>query len=155
MSGRVLGATIVIVTLLFGAAVYWVQEYAYYERLPADTPITLVNRATGEPERIEVTDFQGIDAASSPLRFRACFRPLMSEVTLSETYEPYPNPTPLTGPRWFTCYNAVEIGEALERGEAMAFLSVREIHDGVDRVVAVFPDGRAYAWHQLNEKYQE
>jgi hypothetical protein len=29
-------------------------------------------------------------------------------------------------------------------------LSEPEIHPGVDRVVAVFPDGRAFAWHQLN-----
>jgi len=26
---------------------------------------------------------------------------------------------------------------------------------GVDRVVAVFGDGRAYAWHQLNGKLEE
>jgi hypothetical protein len=39
--------------------------------------------------------------------------------------------------------------------ETFAFLGEKNIHDGVDRVIAVFPDGRAFAWHQLNEKYSE
>ncbi len=55
----------------------------------------------------------------------------------------------MTAPGWFDCFDANAIGEALERGEALAFLSQAEIAVGVDRVVAVFPDGRAYAWHQL------
>ena len=33
----------------------------------------------------------------------------------------------------------------------VAFLSVADITRGVDRVVAVFPDGQAFAWHQLND----
>ncbi len=38
----------------------------------------------------------------------------------------------------------------------MAFLGEKDIRDGgVDRVIAVYPDGRAFAWHQLNEKYDE
>ena len=44
---------------------------------------------------------------------------------------------------------------ALEAGEAIAFLGQKDITDGVDRVVAIFPDGRAFAWNQLNEKYAE
>ena len=37
----------------------------------------------------------------------------------------------------------------------LAFLSEPDIHPGVDRVVAVFGDGRAYAWHQLNGSLAE
>ena len=36
-----------------------------------------------------------------------------------------------------------------ERGEALAFLSQAGIAPQIDRVVAVSPDGRAYAWHQI------
>ena len=36
------------------------------------------------------------------------------------------------------------------RGEAEAVLAEREARAGVDRVLAIFPDGRAYGWHQLN-----
>jgi hypothetical protein len=56
---------------------------------------------------------------------------------------------PLNAPAAFPCFDAAAIGAALESGEALAFLSEPEIHPGVDRVVAVFADGRAFAWHQL------
>lgn len=156
MSGRILASIIVALTVIAGVSIYWLQVYAYYDEVSEEAVgLTLVSLATDAPEPLAVDDFRAIDATSSPLRFRACFTPLMSDTTLSETYTPYPNPTPLTAPRWFDCFDAVEIGEALEAGEAMAFLSQHDIHDGVDRVVAVFPDGRGFAWHQLNEKYAD
>jgi hypothetical protein len=156
MNGKIIGSFIVITALVAGVAIYWLQLYAYYTEVSADTAqVTLVNIATGAPEPLLIDNFEGIDAISSPIRYRACFTTAMSEASLSETYLAYDNPTPLTAPGWFDCFDAEAIGEALERGEALAFLSQKNIHDGVDRVVAVFPDGRAYAWQQLNEKYQE
>ena len=156
MSGKLVGSFVVITALIAGVAIYWLQLYAFYDEVSAEqADMTMVNIATGAPEPIVISGFEGIDATSSPLRYRACFEPAQSIATLTETYAPYPEATPLTGPGWFDCYDAVEIGEALERGEAVAFLSARNIADGVDRVIAVFPDGRAFAWHQLNEKYQE
>ena len=69
---------------------------------------------------------------------------------LSETYVAYAGATPLVAPGWFDCFDATAIGAAIERGEALAFLSQANVHADVDRVVAVMPDGRAYAWNQLN-----
>ena len=92
---------------------------------------------------------RGIDADSSPLRFRACFSTPLSQAMLTETYRHYENPVPLVAPYWFDCFDAEAIGKALENGEALAFLSEAGIAPGVDRVVAVFADGRAFAWHQL------
>lgn len=156
MNGKIVGGFIVFSALIVGAAIYWLQEYYYYAPVSAEAAdITLVSVATGEPEPMALSGFEATDGSSSPIRFRACFHAGQSLATLTETYEIYDKPTPLNAPRWFSCFNSVEIGEALERGEALAFLSARNIHDGVDRVVAVFPDGRAYAWQQLNEKYQE
>jgi hypothetical protein len=156
VSGKLVGAFIVIVSLVAGIVMYWTQTYAYYDEVSADAaPMTMISIATGQPEPVLISGFEGIDATSSPLRFRACFTTQMSPPALTETYEIYPKPTPLTAPGWFECFDAAMIGEALERGEALAFLSARDIHDGVDRVIAVFPDGRAFAWHQLNEKYSE
>ena len=74
---------------------------------------------------------------------------------LTETFVPYEEATPLTAPGWFDCFDAVQIGADIEQGNALAFLGERNIKDGVDRVVAIYPDGRGFAWHQLNEKYQE
>ena len=50
---------------------------------------------------------------------------------------------------------AETVGKALENEQAIAYLAQANIHDGVDRVVAIFDDGRAFAWHQLNEKYKD
>ena len=152
MSGKILGVFIVLSALVAGIAIYWLQVHAFYE--PASfTPgeeIRLVPLDRDDPEVIVAENVEGIDATSSPLRFRACFTTPLSQAMLTETYRVYDDPVPLVGPGWFSCFDAVEIGAALERGEAIAFLSEREIARGVDRVVAVFGDGRAYAWHQLN-----
>ena len=155
MSGKIIGAFIVITALFSGAAIYWLQLYAFYEEVTLDTQLRMTNLVTGEPEIVLYNEFQGIDANSSPLRFRGCFNTTMSLAMLTETFEPYEEATPLTAPGWFECFDADKIGAALETGEAIAFLGERNIQDGVDRVVAIFPDGRGYAWHQLNEKYSE
>jgi hypothetical protein len=64
-------------------------------------------------------------------------------------------PVPLVAPGWFDCFDAEAIGTALERSEGTALMGTPEIRDGVDRIVALFPDGRGYVWHQLNETYQD
>lgn len=150
-TGKLLVGAIVISALVAGAAMYYLQVYAFYDNVAysEDAPLRLTTLA-GQPEPILVEGFEGIDANSSPLRFRACFSTPQSLAMLTETYETYPNPTPLLAPGWFDCFNAEAIGGALETGEATAFLSEKNIHYGVDRVIAIFDDGRAYAWHQLN-----
>ena len=107
------------------------------------------------PEAIIAKDVTGIDGESSPIRFRACFTTPLSVAMLTETYRTYDGAEPLNAPGWFGCFDAAAIGKALETGEAVAFLSQADIHPGVDRVVAVFPDGRAYAWHQLNDSLKD
>jgi hypothetical protein len=152
VNGKIVAGFIVLTGLVAGIAMYWLQVYAFYEPVVfkpgAEILLTPVEGET--PEAIVVENVTGIDANSSPLRFRACFTTPLTLATLTETYRLYERPVPLTAPGWFDCFDANAIGEALERGEALAFLSQREISRGVDRVVAVFPDGRAYAWHQLN-----
>lgn len=152
MNGKLVAGGIVLTGLAAGIAMYWLQVYAFYEPA-AFTPgseITLTPIAGDAPEAIVVADVQGIDADSSPLRFRACFTTPLSLAMLTETYRVYDAAEPTIAPGWFDCFDAAEIGEALETGEALAFLSQAAIHPQVDRVVAVFPDGRAYAWHQLH-----
>ncbi len=151
MSGKLVGLFLVLTSLIVGASIYWLQVYAFYD------PVTfkpgeeiLLTPINGQkPEPIAVRDVTGIDATSSPLRFRACFTTPLTQAMLTETYVAYEGATPLVAPRWFDCFDATAIGEALEAGEAVAFLSQTAIQPDVDRVVAVFPDGRAFAWHQL------
>ena len=157
MNGKLVAGGIVLTGLVAGIAMYWLQVYAFYVPVSftPGTEITLVPIEGAVPEAIVVENIEGIDADSSPLRFRACFTTPLTQATLTETYRLYDRPTPLTAPGWFDCFDADAIGEALERGEALAFLSQANISKGVDRVVAVFPDGRAFAWHQFNDTYKE
>ena len=146
-----------ITSLVAGAAMYYLQVYAYYTEASftpgAEILLTPIERDTPEP--ILAEGITGIDADSSPLRFRACFKTPMTQAMLSETYRAYDGAEPLLAPSWFDCFDAQEIGTALEKGEALAFLSQSNISPDIDRVVAVFADGRAYAWHQLNPQAME
>lgn len=155
MSGRLVGTFIVGIALIAGAAIYWLQLYAFYDDVSAEDGLRMTNLVTGQPEIVLYDSFEGIDADSSPLRYRSCFTTTMSLAMLTETFESYEEATPLTAPGWFDCFDAVQIGADIEQGKALAFLGERNINDGVDRVVAIYPDGRGFAWHQLNEKYQE
>ena len=140
-----------LTAVLAGGAMYYLQEYAYYQ------PVTFkpgdeieLTALSGVPEAIPVAGLQGIDATSSPLRFRACFTTTLDQPTLTEAYKVYDKAVPLNAPSWFDCFDAERIGDALATGEAIAFLGQAGIAPQIDRVVAVFPDGRAFAWHQVN-----
>lgn len=145
-SGRIIVFVIVGVTLAFGAALWWANTRAYYA--PLEVVEIAVQRPDGALVALDISGAEGIDATTSPLRFRACFS-LEDSAPLAEAAS-YEDPTPLIAPPWFDCFDATQIGEALEAGEGQAYLGQRNISRGVDRVVAIFPDGRGYAWTQLN-----
>lgn len=149
MSGRLLGSILLVCALVAGVALYYLQIYAFYDRFEGGEIRLTTLAGTEEPMLAE--GVTGIDAGSSPIRFRACFTTSQSLAMLSETYESYPAPEPLLAPRWFGCFDAEEIAEGIASGQALAFLGGKNVAYGVDRVVAVFADGRAFAWNQLND----
>ncbi len=156
MNGKLVGGVIVLAALITGISIYYLQVYAFYVQLdPAEVDIRLTGIVSQEPEPILTDALQAIDSDSSPIRFRACFETGRSIAGLTEQFVVYDAADPLNAPDWFDCFDAAEVGEALIAGDAIAFLGEKNIHDGVDRVVAVFDDGRAFAWHQLNETYQD
>ncbi|WP_372885136.1 DUF6446 family protein [Shimia sp.] len=152
MTGKLLAGAIVLISLIAGAAIYYQQVFAYYEPVSAtgqgDVQMTLL--VTGQPEPILYEDFEAIDATSSPIRYRACFTTTQSLPMMTETYVAYDRAEPLVAPGWFDCFDAKEVGRALETGEALAFLGAENIEYGIDRVVAVMSDGRGFVWHQIN-----
>jgi hypothetical protein len=155
--GKIAVAVILLTAVLGGVGLWYTAERAFYEPV-AFTPgaeIRLVPLASDLPEPILVADVQGIDATSSPIKFRACFTTPLSLAMLTETYRSYEGAVPLVAPSNFPCFDAAAIGQALETGEALAFLSEPGIQPGVDRVVAVFGDGRAFAWHQTNSSLKD
>jgi hypothetical protein len=151
-AGRLAAGAIVLGAAVMGVALWYTAERAFYEPV-AFTPgaeVRLVPLASGLPEPIPVAGIQGTDAASSPIKFRACFTTPLSLAMLSETYRPYPDAVPLNAPSDFPCFDAPAIGAALAQGTALAFLSEPDITYGIDRVVAITADGQGFAWHQIN-----
>ena len=152
MTGKVLTILLVVSAIVAGGLMYYLQVYGFYEEVPSvgvgDVQLTAL--ASGVSEPILSENFKAIDSESSPLRYRACFDTSMSEAMLTETYETYDDPIPLTAPGWFDCFDANAIGAALEAGEATAFLGTANVSYGFDRVVAIYPDGKGFVWHQIN-----
>ncbi len=148
-------ARVIIVLMLLtgaiaGGLMYYQQVYAYYEEVELSPDAVVMTSVTsGQPEPLLVEDFDAIDAISSPLRYRACFTTPISLATLTETYQIIENAEPRVAPGWFDCFDAEQIGADI-RTDAVVFMGVANIQYGIDRVVAVYPDGRGYAWHQIN-----
>ena len=153
MSGKIIGIVLLLSSIIAGGALYYLQIYGFYTDV-ADTEgpdVQLVSVVSGAPEPISYTAFEAIDADSSPIRYRACFRTEMSLALLTETYVGLDPLTPRNAPPWFDCFDAEAIGAEIDAGTALTFLSAKNIHFGVDRVVAITDDGRGYVWHELND----
>ncbi len=138
VSGKYVVTGLVAFVFLFGLAFWWAQNHAFYQETQADE---VVIAGTVYP----VTQWKGIDAASSPLKMRACF--LILETI---TAPPAIDPEPLVAPGWFRCFNAEVIAENLARDYVTAYVAQTNDPYGFDRIVAVFPGGRAYMWRQPN-----
>lgn len=111
--------------------------------VPAEVALTAIE--TGQPEPILTEDWQAGPGALG------CFRTPLSLALLTETFALYDAAAPRPGPQAPACFDAARIGADLASGAAVAFLGARNITPGVDRVVAVYPDGRAYVWQQPND----
>lgn len=139
MSGRLLMTGLITAALIFGAALWWAQTRGWYREVTGVEAITIAG------VRTPVAGYRGVDAASSPLKLRGCF--LVEDVEGA----PANDPEPLVAPGWFDCFDARAIAADLAAGDARAVLAERGAPAGFDRIVAVYPDGRAFEWRQINE----
>jgi len=149
MNGRPLMIGFVAFVAIFSVALWWFQTRAFYTETDRQA-VTVAGRT------YPVTGWQGIDATSSPLKLRACFRLDPEAVArIADRLAPYPDATPLVAPGWFECFDAGALTRALEEGRATAWIAEAEEHEGADRVLAAYPDGRAYLWRQLTPEFAE
>jgi hypothetical protein len=142
--GKFLAALLVGCAIASGVGVWYLQVYAYYDELEPQ-----IGYQVAHPDgtaRLSIADFRGIDSDSSPLRYRACFTVVGDQPEMVE----YPNATPLIAPGWFDCFDADAIGADIEAGTARGVLVEANTPYGIDRVMALYPDGRAYVWPQFN-----
>ena len=172
VNGKYLVGGLAACCVVAGAGLIYTQNYAYYHNVTVNssinmsgengrsgsmnsTDIRLTSLADGVPEPVTVSGFAGIDAGTSPLKFRGCFVIGHSLEQLKQRYAQADYAVPLRPPSWFDCFDVEQLTEDLASGNAVAFLGEREIVPGVDRLVAVYPDRRAFAWHQFNQDSQE
>ncbi|MDG2403858.1 MAG: DUF6446 family protein [Paracoccaceae bacterium] len=152
MTGKILAACIVLVSLIAGVSIYYLQVYAYYTSVVVHgtEDVRVTSQLSGQPEAIAYTNFEAIDSYSSPIRYRACFKTSSPQDTLRQTYQVLERAEPRVAPGWFGCFDAAHIGAALESGAAVAFMGHENISYGIDRIVAIDSDGTGYVWHQIN-----
>ncbi|MDA7966895.1 DUF6446 family protein [Ruegeria sp.] len=149
--GKLLSIILVVSAVAAGVGMYYLQVYGFYYEVEPQPgqDVALLAEGAEAPAPIAYTAFQAIDADSSPIRYRACFETTLTPDQMAG-YVPVENPEPLTAPGWFDCYDAVALAEALKSGQAQAFIGEKNVHYGVDRIVAITNDGKGYVWHALN-----
>ncbi len=145
MNGRKLVIIFAAFLVAFCIGLAWFQLFAFYERQSGVGALTI------DGEVVPISDYDGIDSTSSPLKLRGCFRIDPASVA---GLAPAANPTPLIAPFWFPCFDAAEITDDLAAGRASAHMIAEDDPDGFDLMLAVYPDGRGYFWRQLNERFQ-
>ncbi len=148
MRGRLAIIAILVVALAVGAGVWWAQERGFWQRLPAtEAAAAVVTLADGTRAALPVATAEAIGGTSSPLRYRAC---LTLAAPAPGPAAAYPGAEPLVAPGWFSCFDAGAIAADLAAGRASPVLGQADVAWGVDRVLALYPDGRAFAWNQIN-----
>jgi len=143
VSGKAVAIGLVAFAAIFGAALYWFQVYAFYERQSGIGALVVAG------ETVPVARYEGIDAASSPLKLRGCFH---ADPAAFAAATPAPEATPLVAPYWFRCFDAGALTADLAAGRARAFALDHDTPPGFETVVALYPDGRGYLWRQLAEE---
>lgn len=142
MMGKTLMKGLLVFCIIFGAGLWYFQTRAYYGREDGLTEITAYGDA------FPVSDYQGIDASTSPLKLRACF-------TVDWDYFPSDEyklqAEPLVAPDWFDCFDAQQITLDLLNDKATAILAAENEIYGFSRYIAQYEDGRAFMWRQINE----
>jgi hypothetical protein len=136
MSGKVIVVGLLLFAAVFGVALWWAQD-AHYDRVDGLTVVTVAG------VDVPVSDYRGLDGDSSPLKLRACFRVNPAAVVGPEALDA----VPLATPDWFDCYDPPVISADLREGRARAVVAETGAAN-IRRIVAVYPDGRAFMWRQ-------
>ena len=150
--GKFLAIVLVTCGIIAGGAMYYLQIYAYYSTVVPNgsTDVVLKPLDGSVAQAIAYSDYKAIDSNSSPIRYRACFTAENTADELKALYVTIKDAEPLVAPGWFDCFDAKEIGAAIESQSATSFLSIENVSYGIDRIVSVLDDGRGYAWNKIN-----
>ena len=145
MNGKLLAGLLVGFALIFGVALWWFQTRAWYAE------VTGVESVSVQGSDLPVVNYRGIDADTSPLKLRACFR--IRDGVAPDAMAHFPlaqGATPLRAPDWFDCFDAEWMAAQIEAGPLRPVLAEANVPYGFDRYVATMPDGRGWMWRQMN-----
>lgn len=142
-SGTLVGVGIGVATAVAAIAAYSLQT-SFYERVEGLDEIEIGGDA------FAVSDYQGLDNDARPLRLRGCFV-LDDPAAAIAAGPPADEPVPFNAPSWFECWDAAELDADLSAGRATAVVAetAGEGRFATERVVAIYPDGRAFMWRRL------
>ena len=146
-SGSWIGIAILLIAAIGGAMIFYLRNFEHYRQVSGVEEITISGA------RFAVSNYQGLDHQSWPQRLRGCFRLKDPEGALALA-KPAPDAVPYAAPGWFECWNAEALHAALKDGSAKAVIAESHDRGGFvqERVVAIFPDGRAYQWRRQRDK---
>lgn len=146
-SGTAIGIGFAVIAVVAGAAIYYLQGFAYYSRVDGLSAVSIGGRD------FAVTEYQGLDNKSLPLRLRGCFRLADPQAAL-EAGTPDPEAAPFEAPFWFDCWDVERLARDLRSGAAKAVIAEQETQGDdfrTERIVAIYPDGAAYQWRRIIE----
>ncbi|PRY94488.1 hypothetical protein BCF33_0079 [Hasllibacter halocynthiae] len=143
-AGKLAVAFLVLTALLGAFGLWWTAT-----RLGYGDPEEILAVGLTTPEGAVSIPASGttIGRDTSPRSYRSCF-------TLAQPAPkavPAPGAVPTVAPSWYECFDAEAIGADLAAGRAAAVLGTRDVRYGIDRLVALYPDGRGFAWDEINE----
>lgn len=144
-SGTMIGIGMGAIALIVGVGVYYLQGYAYYDRVEGLDAIEIGGQS------FAVSDYDGLDNESLPLRLRGCFQISDPQGALAAG-EPDPEALPFEAPSWFECWDVERLASDLKSGAAKAVIAESETLGDefrTERLVAVYPDGEAYQWRRI------
>ena len=108
--------------------------------------------SNGEPEEMLIDEAPITSYSTDAKLYFACFKTPMSFGLLSETYKIADDALPPRPLSEMACYNQGQIAQDIASGVALSLVGERNIIKGYDRIITVYPDGSAFAWHQKAEK---
>ena len=140
-----------LVLVVFGATIVaalalglWMRQTFDYQPVEGLTEISIGGQS------FEVRDYVGVDNPDAPSRLRGCFTVLDPEGAVAAG-TPAPGFEPFAAPDGFDCWRPKEMHEDLLAGRATALIA--EVAKGraanFERIVVVYPDGRAYQQRRL------
>jgi len=148
VKGRTLMIAGAALLAVFTGVLWYAQNHAYYRELPLPK-----GGFPGDAYPIET--WRAIEGTSSPLKLRICatVTPETARRLENDMLELAPG-EPLVAPAWFECFDAKRISRDLEARKANFYALGPSDHEGIDLVMALYPDGRIFAWPRLDERFR-